>query len=438
LAAINRRGLRPRRFFGGLIVKQNILNGSAAGEVMSPAKAQIAATAFLTLFALVGLSFYGLPIFYGSMLNDLAFFEGSRARVTSGNAFGKIIVGPLFGFLAGWIIDRFGPRRLMLAGILMGGFALIGLSQMTSLWMFYFFYLFVALGYVCGGPLPNQVLLSRWFDKARGKAMGFAYIGIGVGGMVVPQLARWLNAQFGWHRALMTLGVLIIIIALPMAWFVKEQPEGYTERKAEPPLPIGQILKQPAFYLLAIGSMCSIGAVGGTNQHLAVFMEKDLKYLPGTVANVISLVLASSIVGRLLMGWLADRLPKKYVMLLIYALVSAAIPLLYFVSAPGVIYVFAIVFGIAFGGDYMVIPLMAAELFGLKMMGRVMGIILTADGLAEALAPMLVGYLYDQSKNYVNGFAALIILAALGAIAVAMLPRKTLVHTGDLRESLKG
>jgi MFS family permease len=138
------------------------------------------------------------------------------------------------------------------------------------------------------------------------------------------------------------------------------------------------------------------------------------------------------------MGWLADRLPKKYVMLLIYALVSAAIPLLYFVSAPGVIYVFAIVFGIAFGGDYMVIPLMAAELFGLKMMGRVMGIILTADGLAEALAPMLVGHLYDQSKNYVNGFAALIILAALGAIAVAMLPRKTLVHTGDSRESLKG
>jgi hypothetical protein len=86
----------------------------------------------------------------------------------------------------------------------------------------------------------------------------------------------------------------------------------------------------------------------------------------------------------------------------------------------------------------MIIPLMAADLFGLKVMGRVMGIILTADGLAEALAPMLVGYLYDRSGNYANGFAALIGLAALGAIAVAMLPRKTLFHTGDLRESLKG
>jgi sugar phosphate permease len=419
-------------------MKQNILNGSAAGEVMSPAKVQIAATTFLSLFSLVGLSFYGLPFFYDFMVKDLAFFGGSRAAVTSGNAFGKIVIGPVFGFLAGWIIDRFGPRRLMMAGILMGGLALVGLSRMTALWMFYFFYLFNALGYVCGGPLPNQVLLSRWFDKARGKAMGFAYIGIGVGGMVVPQLARWLNAQFGWHRALMTLGALMIVIALPMVWFVKEQPEGYTARKAEPPLPIGEILKKPAFYLLAVGSMCSIGAVGGTNQHLKLFMGLDLKYSQDTAANVISLVLASSVAGRLLMGWLADRLPRKYVMLLIYALVSAAIPLLYFVSAPGVIYVFAVAFGIAFGGDYMIIPLMAADLFGLKVMGRVMGIILTADGLAEALAPMLVGHLYDRSGNYVHGFAALIGLAALGAIAVAMLPRKTLVHPVDSRESLKG
>jgi len=73
--------------------------------------------------------------------------------------------------------------------------------------------------------------------------------------------------------------------------------------------------------------------------------------------------------------------------------------------------------------------LMAAELFGLKVMGRVMGVILTADGVAEALAPMLVGHLHDLSGNYVNGFAALIGLAALGAVAVAMLPRKSLIQT---------
>lgn len=412
-------------------MSQQVIAEHRAAEKLTAPQLQVAANAFLTLFSLVGLSFYGLPFFYDFMVRE---FGWSRATVTSGNAVAKIIVGPLFGFLAGWIVDRFGPRRLMLAGILMGGFAVTGLSQMSALWMLYFFYLFNALGYVCGGPLPNQVLLSRWFDKARGKAMGFAYLGIGVGGAVVPQLARWLEGRLGWHSALATLGLLMIAIAFPMAWFVKEQPdkelsEEYEKKAVEPAPSLGGILRSKAFYLLTIGSMCSIGAVGGTNQHLKLFMSLDMKFTQTQAANIISLVLASSIAGRLLMGWLADRFPKKYVMLLIYAMVSAAIPLLYFTSTPGVIYVFAIAFGIAFGGDYMIIPLMAAEQFGLKVMGRVMGIILTVDSLAEALSPMLVGRLYDVSKSYANGFAALIVLAVIGAIAISMLPRKTEART---------
>src|SRR3954462_2981027 len=140
---------------------------------------QVAATSFVALFAVVGLALYGLPFYYDFMVKE---FGWSRAQVTSGNAISKLIVGPLFGFLAGWVVDRFGPRRLMMAGIVMAGGALIGLAHMSALWMFYVFYLFNAIGYVCGGPLPNQVLLSRWFDKARGRAMGFAYLGIGIGG----------------------------------------------------------------------------------------------------------------------------------------------------------------------------------------------------------------------------------------------------------------
>jgi sugar phosphate permease len=408
---------------------EKVLSGKILSEPLTGGQVQIAATAFLSLFSLVGLSFYGLPYFYDFMVKE---FGWSRATITSGNAFGKIIIGPLFGFLAGWIIDRFGPKRLMMAGILMGGTALIGLSQMTALWMFYFFYLFNALGYVCGGPLPNQVLLSRWFDKARGKAMGFAYLGIGVGGAVVPWVAYYLEQYFGWHTALMMLGILMIAIALPMIWFVKESPDDRPNvlKKAEKPVAIGHVVKSWPFYLLVIGSMASIGAVGGTNQHLKLFLSVDQGFSQGDARDILSLVLTSSIIGRLLMGFLADRYPKKYVMLLIYSLVSCAIPLLYFTSTPGVIYIFAVIFGIAFGGDYMIIPLMAAELFGLKVMGRVMGLVLTMDGLAEALSPMLVGYLHDLSHNYVNGFAALIGMAVIGAIAVALLPKKMMNDEG--------
>src|SRR5712675_289170 len=150
------------------------------------AQIRVAATSFTSLFAIVGLALYGLPFFYDFMVKD---FGWSRAQVTSGNALSKLIVGPLFGFAAGWIVDRFGPKRLMIAGILMAGIALVGLGMIHTLAGFYFFYLFNAVGYVCGGPLPNQVLLSRWFTAARGRAMGFAYLGIGVGGALVPLLS---------------------------------------------------------------------------------------------------------------------------------------------------------------------------------------------------------------------------------------------------------
>src|SRR5215813_12385652 len=405
-----------------------MINPAAVEEVVSvkppgAARFQVTATSFLALFAIVGLALYGLPFYYDFMVRE---FGWSRTQVTSGNALSKLVVGPLFGFLAGWFVAKFGPRRLMLAGIMMGGVALIGLGSMNALWMFYLFYLFNALGYVCAGPLPNQVLLTRWFDKARGRAMGFAYLGIGLGGALVPLLSVWLVQKYGWHNALRTLGVLIIVLALPLAYFVKESPneQAPTTKTTTPTAPIGWALKSKTFYLLAIGSMCSIGAVGGTNQHLKLFLSLDQHYAQVEAARVASLVLTFSLVGRLLMGWLADRYTKKYVMLLIYLLVAASIPLLFFASTPGAIYLFAIIFGIGLGGDYMIIPLMAAELFGVKVMGRLMGVILTADGVAEATVPMLVGNLRDVARSYAVGFGVLVLLALVGAFAVGLLPKK--------------
>jgi len=385
------------------------------------AQAFVAATSFLALFSIVGLALYGLPLYYDFMVKD---FGWSRTQVTSGNAISKLIVGPLFGFIAGWLVDSFGPRRLMLAGVVMAGGALIGLSVMSALWMFYLFYLFNALGYVCGGPLPNQVLLSRWFEKSRGKAMGFAYLGIGIGGAIVPLLSHWLTQQFGWRGALRAIGILIMLIALPLILFVKESPEGKTQKKSMQLAPVGSVFRTKAFYLLALGSMCSIGAVGGANQHLKLFLSLDQNYSQPDAAKIISLVLAFSIIGRLLMGWLSDHLAKKYVMLLIYSLICVAIPLLFFASQPVATYLFAAIFGLGLGGEYLIIPLMAAELFGVQVMGRLMGVILTADGVAEALSPMLIGYLRDTNGNYHVGFIVLICMAVIGALAVALLPRR--------------
>jgi MFS family permease len=383
----------------------------------------VIATAFFSLLAIVGFALYGLPFFYDFFMKE---FGWSRALVTSGNAMGKLLVAPLFGFIAGWLIDRYGPRRMMMAGALMTGSALIGLSLMNSLGMFYLFYLFNALGYVFGGPLPCQVLISRWFTKNRGKAMGIAYLGIGTGGALVPLIAAGLEKNIGWNLALTSLGLLVIVIAFPMAFFLKDTSVKHrVEEKTRAVVPIKNILQNRNFYLLAFGSMCSIGAVGGINQHLKLYL-RDLSFSQSQAAQIMSLVLLMSLVGRVLMGMLADLMRKKYVMILIYLIVGSSIPLLLMPDFPGRIYIFAVIFGIGLGGDYMIIPLMAGELFGVRTLGRVMGIILVADGLAESLTPMLVGYLYnDITKSYSLGFIVLICIALSGALIVSFLRKDT-------------
>jgi MFS family permease len=342
--------------------------------------------------------------------------------VTSGNAYSKILVALAFGFIAGRIVDAVGPRRVMLVGIVMAGGALIGLSYVTSLTFFYLFYGFNALGYVCGGPLPNQVLLSRWFDRARGRAMGIAYLGIGLGGTIVPLLAYTLTQQLGWRGALRVLGILMVVIAWPMAYFVRE-PEAPAARSQVKPLSLPAVMSKPAFYFLMIGSMASIGAVGGTMQNLALYLRLDRQLAQVSIDTTLSLILLGSIVGRLVMGWLADRWPKKYVMLLIYTIVALAIPPLFYAPTPGWLAVCAFVFGVGLGGDYMIIPLMAAEMYGVAIMGRVMGVVLTADSVSEAVVPMVVAGLRDRSGSYTSGFMLLLALAVIGAIAVSFLPR---------------
>src|SRR6516165_5791807 len=155
--------------------------------------------------------------------------------------------------------------------------------------MFYLFYMFNALGYVCGGPLPIQVLLTRWFDKSRGKALGFAYLGIGLGGAMVPWISHELVQHFGWHAALRTLGSVIIVTALPAALLAKEPMQ--REKRLAAPAESHSAFSTLPFYFLTLGSMLSIAAVSGTQQNLKLFLSLDLRFTQREAARVLSLVL---------------------------------------------------------------------------------------------------------------------------------------------------
>ena len=381
---------------------------------------QVAITAFVVLFWIVGVSLWGLPFFYDFMVRQ---FGWTRAQVTSGNALSKLVVGPIFGFLAGWVIDRYGPRRVMMIGILMASIALVGLGRISSLGLFYFFYLCNALGYVCGGPLPNQVLLTQWFDRSRGKAMGFAYLGIGIGGATVPWMSHALIQRFGWQSALQILGLLIGIVSFPLAAVVKE-PQRPTTRATVGNSTSTAAFRSGSFYLLAFASMCSIAAVSGTQQNLKLFLSLDRRFAQSDAAAILSLVLGFSIAGRLLMGWLADHFSKKYVMLLTYLLVAAGIPLLFLGTNRQLLWISAAVFGIGLGGDYMIIPLITADIFGVEILGRLLGVLLTAGGIADAVAPWAVGHLRDVTGSYRIAALALVGIALIGSLAVLALPQR--------------
>ena len=394
------------------------------------------------MMLIVGFAIYGMPLFYNLWVGE---FGWKRADIQLGNTMGKLIAGPLLGFFVGWVIDRKGPRGAMAAGVLFAVSGLFCFSFAGGLrWLYGCFFL-AALGYLCAGPLPVQVLLSHWFARFRGRVMGIAYVGIGVGGMLVPWVVFFLNHRYGWRGSLRVLAILFAVVLFALFLVIRRRPSdlGLFADGDEPPPqntpPVAAPVRIPlvfgssAFWLLALGSVMSIGAIGGVMQNLALYIadivpKTDIEI---TKTKIMSLTLFSSIAGRVTMGWLADRFTKKYVMLVTYLIVACAIPLLILARGnPQLLYVFAIAFGFGLGADYMLIPLMAAECFGLAALSRVLGIIIMSDSIGEATVPYLVALVRDATGSFAAAFAMLSGLALVGAVAILSLRHRDGVPSG--------
>ncbi len=395
---------------------------------------RVAGACFLNLFAIVGIMYYSFPVFYSPLIQE---FGWSRAQVTAGFAVSIVVIGPLFGISAGILIDRFGPKKILLFGLFAAGAAFAGYGFMSALWMFYLLYFMQTAGYVTAGPIPNQVLISRWFDRWRGRAMALAYVGAGIGGAIAPVLAQFLISNIGWRGAMHAISGGILLVLVPVSWLVIKNhpgdvgrlPDGKIGRPGEAGgapqtgeslRSLRQVFRTREFWLIALGSFLSIGAVGGLIQHFVLFL-RDRGLVAEKAAGVASFLLIASILGRVIMGWLADRIPKKYVMFIAFAAVAGAVPLLYAGDVTRMAYVFAFVFGFGMGADYMLIPLVTAECFGVRSLGKLMGIIITTDSLGQAFTPVIVGRLFDVNRNYNLGFALVAVMAVAGAVTVLFL-----------------
>ena len=393
----------------------------------------ITLAAFFTFGISVGIPYYNLPFFYDYFEKS---FHWSRADITLGFPLAALLtlwVGPV-------LVHRFSPRKLILAGTGLTLVAFAGFGNMRgTLWVYYAIWFVYVVGYILSGPIPHQVIVSNWFRKMRGRAMAMAYVGVAVGGSLGSWLVKPLAEDFGFQTALLLMGAMMLL-AWPLAiWVMKDRPadlglnpDGAVDMDVETvrkPREFGDLLRRPAFWLLAVGSFCSIGAIGAVNQHMKlVFLDQgftDQRQLNSAWRVASMLTLLSSIAGRLIMGWLADRFPKKYVMTVTYVLVAATIPLLLLVRPEQTyyLYVFAVLFGFGMGADYMMIPLMAADQFGVNTLARAMAILLPTDTIGQTWFPYLVARLRLSFGDYGHALSAVFVMAALGALAIALMPK---------------
>ena len=396
----------------------------------------ITLSAFLNLFFTVGIVYYGFPVFYPSLVDSLGF---TRAQVTQGFLYGFIVVGLALGFLAGALIDRFGPRQVIRLGIGFVGLSMVAMGWMSTLWQYYALCITEVVGYVLTGPIPNQVLIANWFRARRGRAMGMAYLGLGAGGAVAPLLIGELIGRFGWRRAFVIVGILILAVLFPVAqWITRSKPEDLglqvdgaseivaaTSAPALPSVDVGSAVRSRNFWLITGGATLTIGAIGTVSQHLILFL-KDQQLTTAQATRMASGLLISSLVGRVIVGYYADRFSKKNVMALFYLLLGLAIPLLFLAPNRIALWAFVVVFGFAMGADYMLIPLVTAECFGLAALGKLLALIIMGYSLGQWFAPWVAGKIFDTYRSYDLAWLIMTAAGMLGAgIIYCIRPRGT-------------
>jgi MFS family permease len=268
--------------------------------------------------------------------------------------------------------------------------------------------------------------------------MGIVYVGVGLFGGLAPFFIRPITAKYGFQAALVAVGA-VMFLAWPLAlFFLKDKPsemgqypDGLDTPPADvsaPPHSFGYLLRSWPFWLLLLGSICSIGSIGCINFHMKfVFRDAgyaDQKVLDATWAVATTLILWSSIVGRLSIGYLADIFSKKLVMTATYFIVAGTILLLLWVNPAHKysLYVFSLIFGFSMGADYFLIPLMAAEQFGINSLARAMAIILPVNTIGQTWCPEFVSLLREHYPSYVMPMIFVLAISVAGAVAIAFMP----------------
>lgn len=403
----------------------------------------IAAACFMTLFVTVGTGLYAPPVF---LLPLQEHFGWSRAAIATGSGIAALTSGLASPLVGSWI-DRYGPRRIIILGglVMGGGFASFGL--MSSLWQLYAVNVIAACGMTCAAWIPNQTLISNWFDKKRGLAMGVSLTGIGFGGLAMAPLTGLLIVRLGWRLAFVGLGLLICAIVIPVAWMLVRSkpsdlgllPDGAArDLSAGVPysgsssgqhltagIELGESLRTSAFWLLALCNFLTVFASLSVVGHLVAFLG-DRGFGDQTAATVLGITVGVSVSGRFLFGLVSDRINKRHAMAV--ALVGHAVAVLFLmkIDLSGALAAFVLTYGLALGGGAVVMPLLVGECFGLLSFGKILGLIMLSATLGAAAGPILTGRIYDVTGSYDVAFILHVAAFLTAALTVSFVTRPDL------------
>ncbi len=392
----------------------------------------------------------GLVVQGFSSYTDLlhAEFGWSRA-VLAGPRSVTSVQNSVLGPLAGWLIDRFGPRRIVAIGVVITGAGLIMLGLTHSLWMYYAANIVMALGLSLEGMMVMSVAVNNWFRRRGTIAQSAMLLGYSLAGVVgVPALV-FLQKSAGWHDAAMWTGIGVIVVGLPCSTLLRTRPEMYgllpdgdkpgvqheyaaTRPYVEHNFTLAQSVRTRAFWLLALAWAVSMLATGVVQVHIFLQLEQDVRLARAAVAGIWSIAAFSNIPARIAGGFLGDRVPKNLTLGLSIALMGASVIFLSTAKSFVGAVLFAIPYGIGWGISTPVLNSIQGEYFGRFSQGVIRGW-LQLVGLPFAIAgPVVVGYIADRQGTYFWAFlllgAVILLGSALAFFATRPKPPQTVAR----------
>lgn len=398
---------------------------------------------FINAFG-VGTFFYGFSTFFNPMIKE---FGWSRAKMAGVYSLSRL-EGGIEGPLVGWLIDRYGARRILIAGITLAGFGFMLISQVDSLTSLYvIFGLTLSLGYNLGYIHGTGAAVAKWFIRKRGRALSILVTGNGIGGALFVPLIAFLIVQFGWRSTAVIIGVATLLIPLPLAFLMRSTPEemglvpdGEPLTAAgentdsdeavvlleEPDYSVREALRTRAFWTY-VGSMVLRSSVLSSIVVHQIPHLTDLGIPYRQASSVLGLMVLMSVPGRFVFGWLGDRFDKR--LLLFLLCLQQGLGLFIFVHARTMelLYLFVLVYGLGYGG---VIPLtiaLRADLFGRRNYATIAGVSMSFTTVGTVTAPVLAGLLYDTTQSYSLAFYIFIVLIIASGTLFLLLPRSTVL-----------